>query len=275
MTTKKSSESPKLVYQVELPLSTRTFELVITVIRKHREQIKSRWRKKTDDQIALIVLGVLRHDQRLSDMGGGNDVSASTVRRWVLEVVDGLAARAARLDRVLAKVKRAGQEVVLLDGTLVPTRRRTGTQNRRNYSGKHKRHGLLFLVMTDLHGNLLWISAAAPGRTHDGKATKNNRIPAKLRKLDLAMVGDLSFTNVDDDKNNPVVLTGRRPHAKRRLTEAEKEVNSWISRDRAANEHGIADLKNWRILTKLRMHAKNATRLLRALMVLTQSEITR
>ena len=275
MTTKNQNGSPQLVYQVALPLSTRTLDLVITVIRTSRERRRTRWRCRENHEIALIVLGVLRHDQRLIDMGRGNNISASTVRRWVLEVIEGLAARAPRLDRVLTKAKHAGKEVVLLDGTLVPTRRRTGKQNRRNYSGKHKRHGLLFLVMTDLRGNLLWISAAKPGRTHDGTATKHNRIPAKLRKRGLAVIGDLNFSHVDDDKNDPVVLTGRRPHPKRPLTEAEKEVNSWISRDRAANEHGIGDLKNWRILTKLRMRADRATSLLRALMVLTQSEITR
>jgi hypothetical protein len=30
---------------------------------------------------------------------------------------------------------------VLLDGTLIPTRRRPGTANRKNYNGKHKKHG--------------------------------------------------------------------------------------------------------------------------------------
>ncbi|WP_376775100.1 transposase family protein [Saccharopolyspora phatthalungensis] len=53
---------------------------------------------------------------------------------------------------------------MLLDGTLVRTQRRTGRANRANYSGKHKAHGLLFLALTDAHGNLLWISASAPGR---------------------------------------------------------------------------------------------------------------
>ncbi|MFI2780911.1 hypothetical protein [Streptomyces sp. ALB3] len=33
-------------------------------------------------KIAVIVLAVLRHGQRLADMDGGNDVSESTVRRW-------------------------------------------------------------------------------------------------------------------------------------------------------------------------------------------------
>ncbi|WP_267889894.1 hypothetical protein [Streptomyces sp. NRRL WC-3618] len=30
---------------------------------------------------------MLRHDQRLGDMAGGNAVCASTVRRWVMEVI--------------------------------------------------------------------------------------------------------------------------------------------------------------------------------------------
>ncbi|WP_405734450.1 hypothetical protein OG607_40025 [Streptomyces sp. NBC_01537] len=59
------------------------------------------------------------------------------MRRWVLEVVELLAARAERLERALKKVTRKGGHVVLVDGTLIRTRRRTGKDNRRNYSGKH------------------------------------------------------------------------------------------------------------------------------------------
>jgi hypothetical protein len=95
-------------------------------------------------------------------MAGGNDVSASTIRRWVQEVIELLAARSPRLDRALKKIARLGGVVVLLDGTLIRTRRRTGKDNRKNYSGKCKAHGLLFLALTDEKGNLIWISAARP-----------------------------------------------------------------------------------------------------------------
>ena len=114
--------------------------------------------------------------------------------------------------------------MVLIDGTLVRTRRRTGTENRRNYSGQHKAHGLLFPALADERGNLLWISAAKPGRASD-------------------------------------------------LTAAQREANKLVSRERAANEHGFADVKNWRILTKVRMNAEHGTALLRALLVLTSLEI--
>lgn len=96
-------------------------------------------------------------------MAGGNDVSASTVRRWVIEVIGLLSARAPRLDRALKKIADDDGVVVLLDGTLVRTRRRTRTENRKNYSGKHKSHGLLFLALTDEKGNLIWTSTASPG----------------------------------------------------------------------------------------------------------------
>src|SRR6478735_3897475 len=75
--------------------------------------------------------------------------SDSTVRRWLLEVIGLLAARAPRLGRALKKIARKGGVVVLLDGTLVRTRRRAGNENRPNYSGKHKAHGLLFVALTD------------------------------------------------------------------------------------------------------------------------------
>ncbi|KUN33614.1 hypothetical protein AQJ27_49920 [Streptomyces olivochromogenes] len=68
-------------------------------------------------------------------MAGGNNVSESTVRRWRDELIAILAAQAPRLDRALQRVARQGGEVVLIDGTLIRTQRRTGKADRRNYSG--------------------------------------------------------------------------------------------------------------------------------------------
>ncbi|MFF1839452.1 hypothetical protein ACFVXE_35565 [Streptomyces sp. NPDC058231] len=63
-------------------------------------------------------------------MAGGNDISATTVRRWRDELIGLLAAKAARLDRALKKIARRGGEAVLIDGTLIPPSaapgRRTG-----------------------------------------------------------------------------------------------------------------------------------------------------
>ncbi|MEU5053762.1 transposase family protein, partial [Streptomyces sp. NPDC021096] len=132
------------------------------------------------------VLAVLRHDQRLADMADGNDVSESTVRRWRDELIVLLAAQAPRLDRALKKVAKRGGEVVLIDGTLISTQRRTGRADRRNYSGiKHRRHGLRFLALTDERGRLTWLSAARPGRTHDITAARHDHVLAHLRSAGL------------------------------------------------------------------------------------------
>ncbi|MEV0695512.1 transposase family protein [Streptomyces sp. NPDC050388] len=263
-----------LVYQCRLPLSSATLDLVAGLVRGHLKKIGSRWRKLPPGRIALIVLAVLRHDQRLSDMAGGNDVSASTVRRWLLKVIGLLAARAPRLDRAL-KLTRSGGEVVLLNGTLVRTRRRTGDENRPDCSGKYKAHGLLFLALTDEKGNLVWISAARPGRSSEVTTARHNKITARLRAAGLGALADLGSTGLDDDPDDPVIVTGRKATRGHPLTEAQKEANKLVGRDRAANEHGFADLKNWRILTKVRMNARHATTLLRALLVLTNAEIHR
>jgi hypothetical protein len=166
--------------------------------------------------------------------------------------------------------------VVLLDGTLVRTRRRTGAENRRNYSGKHKAHGLLFLALTDERGNLLWISAARPGRSSEITAARRDRLCARLREAGLGALADLGFTGLDDQPSDvPVIITGMKAARTRKLTPAQKQANTLLSRERAPVEHGFADLKNWRILTKVRMNPRHATQLLRALLVLTRTEITR
>jgi hypothetical protein len=277
VTKNQPAESPQdVVYQVRLPLSKRTIDLVADLIRQRRNQMRSPWRKAEPGKQAVIVLAVLRHDQRLSDMAGGNDVGESTVRRWVKEVVKLLAALAPRLDRACKKIARSGGVVVLLDGTLIRTHRRTGKDDRKNYSGKHKAHGLLFLALTDEKGNLIWISAANPGRSSEITTARHNKITGHLRKAGLGALADLGFVGLDDEPDDdPVIITGRKATRNHKLTAAEKEANRLVSRERAANEHGFANLKSWRILTKLRTDTRQATTLLRALLVLANSEVQR
>ncbi|WP_055495235.1 transposase family protein [Streptomyces sp. TP-A0356] len=299
MTKNQPAEGPQdVVYQVRLPLSKRTIDLVAGLIRRRRNQLGTRWRKLAPGAQAVIVLAVLRHDQRLAD---GNHVSAATVRRWVLEVLTLLSTRAPRLDRALKKIARRGGVVVLLDGTLVRTRRRTGADNRKNFSGKHKAHGLLFLALTDEKGNLIWISAAKPGRSSEITAARHNKITGHLREAGLGALADLGFVGLDDDPDDPAIITGRKATRNHRLTNAKKEANRLLNRERAAVEHGFtgfkatrarkltpgqkqarapvehgfANLKAWRVLTKLRTGPGRATALLRALLVLTNLEAGR
>ncbi|MER5917836.1 transposase family protein [Streptomyces sp. NPDC001982] len=72
-----------------------------------------------------------------------------------------------------------------------------------------------------------------------------------------------------------MVITGYKAARTKPLTSAKKQVNKLIASVRAVCEHAFAHLKNWRILTKLRLHVRHATTLLRALRVLTNLEVTR
>ncbi|MEJ1202186.1 MULTISPECIES: hypothetical protein [unclassified Streptomyces] len=143
-TKERAEDNYSLLYQCRLPLSTHTVNHLADLLRRHLKAIGFRWRILPPSKIAVIVLAVLRHYQRQADMAGGNNVSESTVRRRRGELIGLLATQAPRLDRALKRVAKQGGEVVLIDGTLIRTQRRTGKAARRNYSGKHHSHGLQF-----------------------------------------------------------------------------------------------------------------------------------
>ncbi|MFG2236830.1 transposase family protein [Streptomyces sp. NPDC048723] len=264
-----------LGYQCRLSLSTRTINHLADLLRRHLKAIGSRWRILPPAKIAVIVLAVLGQDQRLADRAGGNDVSESTVRRWRDALIALLAAQAPRLDRALKKVVKQGGEVVLIDGSLIRTRRRTGKADRRNYSGKHRSHSLHFLALTDENGRLIWISAARPGRTHDNTAARHDHILAHLRAAGLGALADLGFRGLDNNIHAPVIVTGYAATRTHKLTPGQKEANRVLAVARAPVEHCFAHLKNWRILAKLRADPAHATQLLRALLVLTNLEVNR
>lgn len=56
------------IYQCRLPLSTNTVNHLADLLRAHLKAIRSRWRILTPGKIAVIVLAVLRHDQRLAHL---------------------------------------------------------------------------------------------------------------------------------------------------------------------------------------------------------------
>lgn len=74
----RDGDAVSLVYQCRLPLSTRTLTYLADLLRRHLKAIRSRWRTLPPGKTVVIVLAVLRHDQRLADMAGGNDISATT-----------------------------------------------------------------------------------------------------------------------------------------------------------------------------------------------------
>ena len=269
----------EIIYQVRLNVSTRSFALITQAIRLYRRQVKSRWRKLSDVQTAVIVLAVLRNDERPADLAAAYHVSHHSVRRWAKQVLLMLARMAPRLERVLARAarQRADEPALLLDGTCVPVQTPRGKAEKRFWCAKHKAHHIRVMTLTDQHGRLLWASPAQPARLHETTQAKRLQLPARLRRHDLAVIVDRYHTRLDDQPDtDPTVMVGRRGSRNHKLTPAEKLVNALLARERVGNEHAHAHLKNWRILTRLRHDLRdNPTTLIRALLVLTLAEVNR
>ncbi|MCY0932404.1 hypothetical protein OTB20_40925 [Streptomyces sp. H27-H1] len=133
----------------------------------------------------------------------------------------------------------------------------------------------MFLALTDEKGNLIWISTARPGRSSEITAARHDHICAHLRAADLGALADLGFTGLDDDPDHPLIVTGLKATRGHPLTPPRKRRTSWSAANAQPTSTASPYLKNWRILTKMRLYPHHATTLLRALLVLTNAEVQR
>ncbi|WP_208835600.1 transposase family protein [Streptomyces alboniger] len=94
-----------------------------------------------------------------------------------------------------------------------------------------------------------------------------------LRAAGLAEIADLGLVGLDDGGGpdaDPAVITGFKKPKGKQLSAARKLVDQLIAAERAVCEHTFAHLKNWRVLTRLRLDVKWPTWPVRALMILTE-----
>jgi len=123
--------------------------------------------------------------------------------------------------------------------------------------------GLLDSI-TDPLGNLVWLSPALPGRTHDLTAARTHAIIDALTRHQVTGYADKAYQGAGG-----TIATPRKPHKYRRnLTPQQKWVNHAHSAIRAHGERANAMLKTWRILTKLRCCPAKATTITQAIAVL-------
>jgi hypothetical protein len=251
-----------LFYRSSLPLSRSTLEYVSGVLRRHRKQIGSKGRALTAGQQALMTLAYLKNAETFAQLGAGFKVGTTTAWRYVNEAVRLLSARSPKLGKALRRAKQDGLQYVVLDGTLIPIDRVQADGP--FYSGKHKKHGMNLQVIAGPDGRIVWVSGPLPGSVHDLTAAGIWGIIRELKKVDLIVLADKGY-----------IGAGRHiktPYKGRRRPESEKAANRSHAKLRGPGERANAQLKTWKILTKLRCCPYQAGHLAKAIHVLQNRE---
>jgi hypothetical protein len=251
-----------LFYPAVLPLSRQTLDYTAGIIRRHRRQIGSPWRKLSAGRQALLVLAYLRKGETFAELAAGFGVGTATAWRYVTETVALLAARAPKLRRALDQARQAGHACVVIDGTLIPIDRVAA--DRAFYSGKHRRHGMNLQVISGPDGDIVWVSGPLPGAVHDLTAARIWGITRELAACGLVVLGDKGYLGED---------TIRTPYRGRNKPASQKDANRAHAKLRAPGERANAQLKTWRILRKLRCCPWRAGQLAKAIHVLQAREM--
>lgn len=205
------------------------------------------------------MLAHLHEGETYLALAGGFGVGTTTVYRYVWEGVEVLAATAPTLDEVLDVAR--GKAFVILDGMLLTIDRVAMASGRdwEFYPTKHKRHGVNVQVLTDPAGRLIWALPALPGARHDMGAAREHGLIEYLNTAsvptwaDTAYEGGGSAIRVPQCRRRLDPETGRY----RRLSQAQKEVNSAHARLRGPGERANAQLKNWTILRRSAAASRN------------------
>jgi hypothetical protein len=178
-----------------LALSRQALDYTAGIIRRHRKQTGSPWRKLSPGQQALLVLACLR-GETFAGLAAGSGVGTATAWRYVTETVALLAARSAELRRALRDASKAGHACLVIDGTLIPVGRVAA--DRPFYSGKHRKHGMNLPVIAGPDGDIGWVCGPLPGAVHDLTAARIRGIVRALAASGLVVPGGKGYLGEDD-----------------------------------------------------------------------------
>jgi hypothetical protein len=261
-----------LVYPSAMTVSTQTLTFVADRLRAHREKIGTRWRVLSSGRQALMVLAHLRKGETYRDLAVGFRVGVTTAYRYLREALQVLAALAPTLEEAMSVAAR--KAYVTLDGTLLRIDRvaMASGNDRPYFSGKAKCHGVNVQVIADPVGRLIWASPVLPGARHDAGAAAEHALPAALSAAGVTTYADSAYHGVGSTIRAPFrrsrydKATGK--FVSRPLSAGMKAANRSIAQLRAPGERANAELKNWRILRKIRSSPSDATLLVNAVQAL-------
>ncbi|MBT0774144.1 transposase [Kineosporia sp. J2-2] len=259
-----------LSYPSGMAVSSRALNLLSAAIRRLRREMGSRWRILDSGRQALLVLAHLRKGETYADLACGFGIGIRTVYRYLREGIDLLAAMAPTLEQAIEVAQ--GKAFVILDGSLLRIDRvmMASKRDRPFYSGKWKAHGVNVQVITDPAGRLIWVSPALPGSVHDIKAARHHEILAELAKAKVMAFADTAYQGSPENVRTPLRSRRQDPATRKMkpLSAGQKAANTAHARIRAIGERANSQLKNWRVLRKIRSSPHHATSLVNAIQTL-------
>ncbi len=155
------------------------------------------------------------------------------------------ATTAEELDKFLSEHPEIKE--ILIDWTERPVQRSSSYKNqKKDYSGKKKKHTLKNLVITGENKMILWVSKTVWGKTHDYKMLKKSGFMWVL--VWYAIFVDLWFQWILKDYPWHNIFIPKKNYKNRSISDEEKEENMLISSIRVVVENIIGRAKKYWII---------------------------
>ncbi|HEX3924286.1 MAG TPA: transposase family protein [Streptosporangiaceae bacterium] len=167
------------------------------------------------------------------------DVSQPTISRVLTQITPLIEKATAEFRPAAEEAKAAVRgQTVLVDGFLAPCWSWRGTPDL--WSGKHKTTGFNSQVISNLAGDIIFVSEPVTGHNHDMTALTETEA-AEVIAAAFSAIGDKGY------QGSGYITPAKKPQGQE-LLEWQKEFNAEISRLRSPVERAIAHIKSWRIL---------------------------
>ncbi|OIK02708.1 IS5 family transposase [Streptomyces sp. MUSC 14] len=216
-------------------LSPRSFRKLITALRQDGVEPVRRgrpWSLSLEDRV-LLVTAYWRTNLTLRQLAPLFGVSKSVANRIINHLAPALALRPRKQFR--------NDTVLIVDGTLVPTRDHTIAEQSKNY-----RYSTNHQVVIDADTRLVVaVGRPLPGNRNDCKAWELSGAKDAVGRTTVIADGGYRGTGL--------VIPHRRRPGQADLPEWKEEHNASHRRVRARVEHAFARMKNWKILRDCRL----------------------
>lgn len=213
----------------------------------------------TAEHKLFFVLLYLRVYPTMEVAGFLFDAAPGSIFTWVHEFVPLLEqALGAKQDLPKRKIRSVGEFLenfpdarrVIIDGTERPVRRPKDPEKQRSrYSGKKKRHTVKnTLVVNARTRRVVLLTPTCDGSRHDKKDLEANKVVENIPEH-VGIDVDLGYKGLENDYVG-IRMPKRKPRT-RDLSDADKEANRELARQRVVVEHEIGHVKRYNCVSHI------------------------